>query len=150
MELMVLSWLVLQATDSAFQLGLVLVFNNVPRPVFSLFTGFIADRFSRHLMLIIGQSVNGLAAVTLLVLIITGGVEPWHVFLIAFIQGMTRTLEDPSRRTAILDIVGDLSLIGLRMQPGGSGLSGGSRARRRRGAGRNIARANTSHTRSVA
>ena len=39
MEMLVLSWLVLQTTDSAFQLGLVLVFNNVPRPMFSLFTG---------------------------------------------------------------------------------------------------------------
>ena len=44
MELLVLSWLILQATQSPFQLGLVLVFNNLPRPALSLFTGFIADR----------------------------------------------------------------------------------------------------------
>ena len=39
MELLILSWLILQTTDSPFQLGLVLVFNNIPRPAFSLFSG---------------------------------------------------------------------------------------------------------------
>ena len=32
MELLVLSWLLLQLTDSYFQLGLVFAFNNLPRP----------------------------------------------------------------------------------------------------------------------
>ena len=43
-EMLALSWLILQLTDSYFQLALVLVFNNLPRPVLSLFTGLIADR----------------------------------------------------------------------------------------------------------
>ena len=111
MEMLVLSWLVLQATNSPFQLGLVLVFNNAPRPFFSLFAGLIADRFSRHLMLIIGQTVNMAAAAALLTLIVVDLVQPWHVFLIAFIQGMTRSLEDPARRTGILDIVGERRLV---------------------------------------
>ncbi len=111
MELLVLSWLVLQATDSPFQLGLVLVFNNAPRPFFSLFTGFIADRFSRHLMLIIGQTVNGSAVAALLALIALDLVQPWQVFVVAFVQGMTRALEDPSRRTGIADIVGEHRLV---------------------------------------
>ena len=76
MELLVLSWLVLQATESPFQLGLVLVFNNLPRPFFSLFTGWIADRASRHLMLIASQTSNVLTAVALLTLIILGAIEP--------------------------------------------------------------------------
>ena len=111
MEMLVLSWLVLQATNSPFQLGLVLVFNNAPRPFFSLFAGLIADRFSRHLMLIIGQTVNMAAAAALLTLIVVDLVQPWHVFLIAFIQGSTRALEDPARRTGILDIVGERRLV---------------------------------------
>ena len=43
MELLVLSWLILQLTDSYFQLGLVFAFNNLPRPMISLYTGYIAD-----------------------------------------------------------------------------------------------------------
>ena len=63
MELLVLGWLVLQDTDDPFQLGLILVFNSLPRPIFSLFTGFIADRFSRLRILIISQTINVLARI---------------------------------------------------------------------------------------
>ena len=111
MELLVLSWLVLQTTDSAFQLGLVLVFNNVPRPLFSLFTGWIADRFSRHLMLIVAQSTNVLTAGGLTALLFLDVILPWHVFLAAFILGVSRSLEDPARRTALLDAVGEGRLV---------------------------------------
>ena len=111
MELLVLSWLVLQATNSPFQLGLVLVFNNLPRPFFSLFTGWIADRFSRHLMLIAAQVSNMLTAGSLLALIILDVIQPWHVFLVVFIMGVSRSLEDPARRTAIVDAVGERRLV---------------------------------------
>ena len=111
MELMVLSWLVLQATDSPFQLGLVLVFNNVPRPFLSMFTGFVAERFSRHLLLIAAQSVNILAASALLFLIVADLIEPWHVFIAVFAQGVGRAFEDPARRTGLLDIVGERRLV---------------------------------------
>ncbi len=111
MELLILSWLILQTTDSPFQLGLVLVFNNLPRPFFSLFSGLVADRFSRQRILFLGQSFNTLTAAAILGLIVYGNIAPWHVFLAVFVQGLTKALEDPSRRTAILDIVGERRLI---------------------------------------
>ena len=58
-ELLVLSWLVLQVTDSYFQLGLVLVFNNVPRPLISLFSGLIISLPSCFLRLgLLGDSAR--------------------------------------------------------------------------------------------
>lgn len=111
MELLVLSWLILQTTDSPFQLGLVLVFNNVPRPLFSLFSGFVADRFSRHRILYVAQTINTLVAISILFLIVQEQIESWHVFLAVFMTGLTKSLEDPSRRTAILDIVGEGRLV---------------------------------------
>ncbi|MDA0735486.1 MAG: MFS transporter [Chloroflexi bacterium] len=106
MELFVLSLLILQTTDSLFQLGLVLVFNNLPRPFFALFAGLVADRFSRLRILVIAQTINTLVAFAIFVLIITHAIASWHVFLAVFMQGLTKALDDPSRRTAILDIVG--------------------------------------------
>jgi MFS family permease len=111
MELLVLSWLILQTTDSPFQLGLVLVFNNLPRPLFSLFSGIIADRFSRQRILVAAQSINTLLAASILSLIFFDLIVSWHVFLAVFMQGVTKSLEDPSRRTAILDIVGERRLV---------------------------------------
>jgi MFS family permease len=111
MELLVLSWLILQTTDSPFQLGLVLVFNNLPRPLFSLFSGFVADRFNRHRILYVAQTINTLVAAGILFLILREQIASWHVFLAVFMTGLTKCLEDPSRRTAILDIVGEGRLV---------------------------------------
>ena len=111
MELLVLSWLVLQITDSAFQLGLVLVFNHLPWPFFSLVSGFLVDRLNRHRILIVAESINVVSATILLTLIIFDLIQPWHVFLLAFTIGTVKSLEEPCRRTAILDIVGDRRLV---------------------------------------
>ena len=111
MELLVLSWLILQATQSPFQLGLVLVFNNLPRPALSFFTGFIADRFNRWRILMASQIINTLTAAILLALIASDAIQAWHVYAAVFLQGATKSLEDPSRRTGILDIVGERRLV---------------------------------------
>ncbi len=112
-EMLALSWLILQLTDSYFQLALVLVFNNLPRPALSLFTGLIADRFDRRLILGIAQGLNTVAAAAILALMTWDFdlIRPWHVYLVIFIQGAIKAVEDPSRRTAILDIVGANRLV---------------------------------------
>jgi len=111
MELLVLSWLVLQTTNSPFQLGLVLVFNNLPRPLFSPFSGIIADRISRQRVLVAAQIITSATAGAILALIMLDRIATWHVFLAVAMQGATKALEDPSRRTAILDIVGAQRLV---------------------------------------
>ena len=111
MELLVLGWLILQATQSPLQLGLVLVFNNLARPALSLFTGFVADRFDRWRILMASQVINTLVAIAIFFLIATDSIASWHVFLAVFVQGATKALEDPSRRTGILDIVGERRLV---------------------------------------
>jgi len=111
MELLILSWLILETTNSPFQVALVLVFNSLPRPFFSLFSGLIADRFSRHKIIAIAQVVNTIVAVSLLCLIILSQIDAWHVYVALFMQGLTKSLDDPSRRTAILDMVGERRIV---------------------------------------
>ncbi len=88
MELLVLSWLILQLTDSYFQLGLVLAFNNLSRPMISLYTGYIADRFPRRRVLVAGQVINVLTAAILLAVIAYDLelIKGWHVFTAVFVQ----------------------------------------------------------------
>ena len=105
-EILVLSWLVLEATNSPLQLALVWVFNNGSRPLISPFSGVIADRFSRHRIILLSQSLNALTATGILLLLVSDQIQPWHVFIAVSFQGVAKSLDDPSRRTAILDIVG--------------------------------------------
>ena len=111
MELLVTSVLVYSLTDSALMLGLVLAFENLPRPIFSPFTGIIADRFDRKKIWFGALAIKLGAAVALLFLLATGNIAPWHVFGSMFLQGVSRALEDPARRTAVFDIVGERRVV---------------------------------------
>src|SRR5262245_36286264 len=106
MEQLVLSLLIWQVTRSALPLALVLVFNNLPRPLCSPFTGLLADRLNRRRILIGAQLLNTATAVAVLGLLLLERLQPWQVFLAVSLQGIVKSLEDPARRTAILDLVG--------------------------------------------
>ena len=111
LELFVLSWFTLQATDSPFQLALVLVFNNLPKTLFSLFAGTLSERLNRGHILVASQVLNVLIAGVILALIATDRMEAWHAFVAVFLQGGIRSLEDTARRMAVYDIVGGQRLV---------------------------------------
>ncbi len=111
MELLVSSVLVYSLTDSALMLGLVLAFENLPRPFLSPFTGIIADRFDRKKIWVISVAIKFVTAVALFLLLFSGQIAPWHVFASMLMQGVSRALEDPARRTAVFDIVGERRVV---------------------------------------
>ena len=106
MELLALGYLVLRMTDSPFQVGLIAVFLNLPRPFFSLFAGLVADRLDRRRVLIGVHAIYSVISTVLLSLLVIGAIQPWHVFIAIFLQGSAKVLDDPSRRTAIFDLAG--------------------------------------------
>ena len=111
MELLVTSILVYSLTDSSLMLGMVLGFENLPRPIFSPFTGIIADRFDRKKIWVSSLAIKLLAGAALFLLLFSGNIAPWHVFAAMLAQGVSRALEDPARRTAIFDIVGERRVV---------------------------------------
>ena len=124
MEMLVLSWFILQETDSIFNLGLILVFYVLPRTILSMPAGMIADRFNRQRVMLAARSLSLLTASSILILIASGLIEPWHALAAPFMHGITSALEDPSRRTAIFDIVGQgrvVSAMSLEMIANNSG-----------------------------
>ena len=108
-EILVWSLLLFKVIEApASYLMLLWVFNNLPRPFVSPIAGYIADRFPRQRVMFLMQAVNLVSVAGLLAMMIYNldMLEAWHVFLVAFIQGTTKAIEDPSRRTGIFDIVG--------------------------------------------
>ena len=106
MELLVLVLLLREVTGSYFHLGLLVVFLNAPRPVLSLFSGVIADRLDRRRILVAAHACYFGIATVILVLLVANAIESWHVFAVVFLQGLAKVLDDPSRRTAMFDVVG--------------------------------------------
>ncbi|MBI3329440.1 MAG: MFS transporter [Nitrospinae bacterium] len=111
MEMGVLGWLLLELTNSPWQVALVGVFRSAPMLAFGLFSGLIADRLSRWRIMVITQAVNALVTAVLLVLLLTGAIQPWQVFLGAFMLGLSTILDFPSRRSFLYDLVGPQNLV---------------------------------------
>ena len=106
MELLVLGYLILEITGSAFAVGLISVFLNGARPPLSLVAGMLADRLDRWRIMVGTHVIYLLVAASLLALLVLQWVEPWHVFLAILLQGTAKVLDDPTRRAALFDIAG--------------------------------------------
>jgi MFS family permease len=106
METGVLGWLLLDLTNSPWQVALVGVARSAPLLAFGLFAGLIADRTNRWAVMLCTQSVNVLATGALLLLLLSGHLHPWHILVIAFVLGCSTILDMPSRRSLIYDLIG--------------------------------------------
>ncbi|PID97286.1 MAG: MFS transporter [Actinomycetales bacterium] len=101
-------WLVLtQLTDlSSTALGIVTGLQFLPFLVLAPWAGLVADRFSKRRVLLISQSVLLGTALVLALLTLTGLVELWHVYALAFLQGLATAVDNPTRHAFVAEIVG--------------------------------------------
>ena len=106
MEILVLGYLVFQLTDSPFQVGLIAVCLNAPRPALSLYGGLLADRLDRQRILLGVHTTYLALATVILVLLMADAIQPWHAFIAMLLQGSAKAWDDPARRTAIFDLAG--------------------------------------------
>ena len=106
MDVVVMGLLVLELTDSAFQVALLFVFRWLPMLAFALISGMVADRANRWAIMMVSRMVAVTTTGAVLVLVLADAVEPWHVFIASFFLGGLFVLEFPSRRSLIYDLVG--------------------------------------------
>jgi len=111
MDSVVMGLLVLDLTDSAFQVALLFVFRWVPMLAFALLSGMIADRTNRWAIMMMARTVAMVATAAVLVLLLMDAVEPWHVFIASSFLGWLFVLEFPSRRSLIYDLVGSHRIV---------------------------------------
>jgi MFS family permease len=99
-------WLVLELTNSGTYLGLVTALQFAPVLLFSLHGGALADRFNKRKVLIATNIAGGLSSAVLGILVMTGVVELWHVFLLAFALGISTAIDGPVRQSFTNEVVG--------------------------------------------
>ncbi|MDP9145167.1 MAG: MFS transporter, partial [Actinomycetota bacterium] len=100
------AWLVLDLTGSGTAVGLVTALQFVPLLVLAPFGGVIADRVNKRKMLMVTQSMAAVSGATLGMVVLTGVVELWMVYLLAFALGVAGSIDNPTRQTFVLDMVG--------------------------------------------
>ena len=87
MQFLVLGWLILEITDSAYQLGMVIFAYGMTNIAFSMVGGIMADRIDRLKLLILTRLAVTTPILVLAVLTVTNLVEVWHLYTIALILG---------------------------------------------------------------
>ncbi|WP_425550881.1 MFS transporter [Actinoallomurus oryzae] len=105
-------WLVLNLTHgSGTALGITTGLQFLPLLLFGLYGGVIADRFPKRRILMITQLAMGMLALVLGVLALTGSAQVWHVYALAFGLGVLTVVDNPTRQTFAVEMVGpnDLS-----------------------------------------
>ena len=111
MDIVVMSWLVLELTDSPFQVAMLFVLRWTPMLFFSILSGTIADRANRWLVVAVARSGNVVVTAVVLFLVIVGSVQPWHLLLASLALGWLYVLEFPSLRSMIYDLVGGANIV---------------------------------------
>lgn len=104
-------WLVLTLPGGGgTAVGITTAMQFLPMLLFGMYGGVLADRFSKRKILIITQAAMGLLALTLGVLAITGSAQVWQVYILAFGLGVATVIDNPTRQTFAVEMVGQQGL----------------------------------------
>ena len=106
MEQVARPFLVLHLTDdSAAHLGGVIAMRTLPQLIFGVWAGVVSDWFNRRTVLLLDKS--GVLALNsaFAVLVVSGRVELWHIYVFSFLRGSLMAFDQPARQALIPTLV---------------------------------------------
>ena len=89
------SWLVLDRSDTSGWVGIITFSSMLPFLLVSPIAGLMADRFDRRKLALIVFIASTANSAILAVLALGGGLELWHVAVLAFTGGVFRAAQEP-------------------------------------------------------
>jgi MFS family permease len=98
-------WLVLELTDSAAAVSLVGAMLSLPFLFLAPLSGVLADRLYRKHLLVATRSAVAVLMFVEGALILAGGIELWHMVVLAFLAGCAFAADIPARQSLIPDTV---------------------------------------------
>ena len=98
-------WLIFNLTHSSTAVGVTMALQFGPILLFGLHAGAVADRVPKRRILLITQTLSGIATATLAVITITGAVRPAYVYAFALASGMILAFDSPARQAFVTEVV---------------------------------------------
>ena len=99
-------WLLSELTTSPVLLGLLGLFRAAPTVILGPLAGVIVDRVDRRRLLVSTQVLGFAASTALALLVISGRVEIWHVYIQLMMQGVVEAFDYTIRQALLPDLVG--------------------------------------------
>lgn len=85
-------WLYLNS-GSALKTALLSVCSYAPYVIMSIFAGALSDKWNKKKTMLICDLIAALSTVAVLILVKTGSLMPWHLYLINAVNGLTNTVQ---------------------------------------------------------
>ncbi len=85
-----------QQNGSALETALLSVCSYAPYVLMSIFAGALSDRWDKKRTLLCCDALAALCTVTVLVLMKTGALLPWHLYLLNALNGLMNTVQQPA------------------------------------------------------
>ncbi len=105
------SWLVYRLTHSEWLLGAAWFCSGIAVFALGPLGGLAADRFSRHKLVILTQTLSMLQAFALAALTLSGRVQVWHVLALAVLLGIINAFDMPGRQSLVIHMTSKEDLI---------------------------------------
>jgi MFS family permease len=101
------AWLVLLLTHSGVALGVNTGLLFLPILLIGAYGGVLADRFDKRKILMWTQGTQALLSLVLFALVASGAVDLWMVYALSFIGGVVLALDNPTRQSFYVEMVGE-------------------------------------------
>jgi len=105
MQQIAVSWLVYRLTNSALLLGVVGFAGQIPTFILTPFAGVLADRWNRHRILVITQTLAMIQALILALLTLTKAISVEQIIVLSTFLGLINALDIPTRQSFIVNMV---------------------------------------------
>ena len=103
--LVALPWLVLQLTHDPFAVGAAGFMQAIPRALFMFLGGAVVDRSSPRRILLISRAINCGFVAVLALLVVTGMVQMWEVYVISLGIGLSTAFVYPAGSAILPQLV---------------------------------------------
>ncbi|RAT97825.1 MFS transporter [Brevibacillus sp. Leaf182] len=98
---------VFQQTQSTMSYSFIILFSFLPSFLLLPFSGVLADRFDRKKMMIIGDLGSIAGILFILLVMLSGRIELWHIYLGVGISSISAAILNPAFKAAVSDLVSE-------------------------------------------
>jgi MFS family permease len=99
------NWLIYRITGSALMLGTVGFAGQFPAFLFGPVAGIFVDRWDRHRLLIVTQTLSMLQSFALAALVLSGHVTIEWILVLSIFQGLVNSFDMPARQSFLLTMI---------------------------------------------
>jgi len=97
-------WLVYQLTGSKVMLGTVAAVWSLPLLLLSVWGGSVADRYPKRTVIFFTQTGMMLVAFAFAALVGSGRIQPWHILVLAALDGVAVAFDSPARQAFTVEM----------------------------------------------